>query len=632
MKTLLSILTLFVMQAAASPQTQMTRTIVSGTVTRVGSNDPIPDAEVTLTVGFPSEGVSAVARGVSALGIQAAGFQSAAAQLMTMSPQEIQVQINQFKAQGLPQGLITAVEAMQSAMKANPNLPLKAVTDGSGHFTMRDVPPGRYALIVQREGYFGPSPNGSPQLPQSSISPVVVPEQAVPQTANVSLVPGGVLSGRVRDANGRFANNAAVQAFTVEYQNGLPTLAQVATKQTDDRGEFRMAYVQPGSYIVAATPRTPAVSATAVNAAPKEIAVRTFYPDSLDATKAMRVSVSAGDDIGGIDVSLRAVLPAKVSGQVISSLGVGDASTAPPSVLLMLSNRDITVPENARNAGTIGLNPTTGSFELRDILPGSYELFARIQDPRGTPGANGLTPMAWGRASFDVRDRNVEGVSITVHPSIDVRGKVTLDGKAPASANALRVGLQADGPSLRIANYTAVAGRQQTPAADGAFTVPAVAEGAYRFLWSGLPADSYVSDVRQGGTSIYDAGLYVTDKSPEPIEIVMRSDGGTFEGLLTRANSQPMGRTLVVLVPQPGYRSNPSRYKTTLSDLQGHFTVHGIQPGTYKAFAWENLPDGAYFNADFLKMHENEGIPVEVLPRQTTTAAVRLIENGRDRP
>lgn len=239
--------------------------------------------------------------------------------------------------------------------------------------------------------------------------------------------------------------------------------------------------------------------------------------------------------------------------------------------------------------------------------------------------------MAWGRTTFDVRDRAVEGLTVTVHPSVDVKGKVTLDGKAPTPTSALRVGLQADGPSLRMANYNTVAGRQQAPAADGTFTVPAVPEGAYRFLWSGLPADSYVADVRQGGTSIYDAGLYVTDKSPEPFEFVMRSDGGAFDGILTRGESQPMGRTLVVLVPQQAQRNNPARYKTTLSDLQGRFVIRGVQPGTYKAFAWENLPDGAYFNMDFLRLHENEGIVVEVLPRQTTTTAVRLIENGRDR-
>jgi len=117
------------------------------------------------------------------------------------------------------------------------------------------------------------------------------------------------------------------------------------------------------------------------------------------AATARRVAVNAGEEVGGIDIPLRSILPVTVSGRVISSLALPDASTTPPSALLMLVRRDNSVPENARNVGTVGLNPTSGSFEIRDILPGSYELFGRVQDPRGTPGANGLAPMAWGRAS-----------------------------------------------------------------------------------------------------------------------------------------------------------------------------------------------------------------------------------------
>src|SRR5689334_19906134 len=83
MKTLLTLLTMFTMQAAQPPATT-TRTVINGTVTRAGSSDPIADAQVTLTIGIPAERISAAAGGVSAMGIQAASFQTASAQLMTM--------------------------------------------------------------------------------------------------------------------------------------------------------------------------------------------------------------------------------------------------------------------------------------------------------------------------------------------------------------------------------------------------------------------------------------------------------------------------------------------------------------------------------------------------------------------
>lgn len=625
MKTLLSLLTMFVIQAA-QPQTPVARTTVNGTVTRAGSSDPVADAQVTLTIGIPADRVAAVVGNASAIGVQAANLQSVSAQLMTMSPQEMQATINQFRAQGLPPAILAAVEGMQAMMKANPNLPLKAVTDSSGRFTFRDLPPGRYTIVVQREGYFGPSPNGGSTLPSSAILPVVVPEQQAPVDVTASLVPGGVISGRVRTPNGRMASNATVQAFIVEYENGQPALLQVAAKEADDRGEFRLAWVQPGSYLLTATPRT-----AAANTTPQEIAVRTFFPSELDATKAMRVAVNEGSEIGGIDVGLRAVVPVTVSGQVISSLGTGDASGVPPSATLILVRRDNTIPENARTVGTVGLAPSTGAFEIRDILPGSYDLFARIQDPQGTPGSAGLATFAWGRAPIEVGNRNVEGITLSVHPSVNVRGVVTLDGKTPGANSGLRLGLQADGSSARIGNYQAVAARQQTPDAAGAFTVTAIAEGAYRFVVNGAPANAYVADVRQGVTSIYDAGLYVTEKSPEAIEVILRSDGGSVDGILTRENSQPLGRTMVVLVPPGPRRQNAALYRTTLSNLEGRFSIQGVPPGSYKAFAWENLPDGAYLNAEFLRTHENEGLTVEVSPGRTTRAAVRAIANRGDK-
>src|SRR5262249_2903743 len=159
---------------------------------------------------------------VSAMGVQAANFQSVASQLMTMNAQDMQATINSFRAQGLPPALLNAVEGLQFLMKSNPNLPLKTVSDSSGHFSIRDVPPGNYTLVVQREGYFGPSPNGAPPLPTASIIPVVVPAQQAPVSVTASLVPGGVISGRVRDHKGHLVNNATVQAFVVEYENGQP--------------------------------------------------------------------------------------------------------------------------------------------------------------------------------------------------------------------------------------------------------------------------------------------------------------------------------------------------------------------------------------------------------------------------
>ena len=69
------------------------------------------------------------------------------------------------------------------------------------------------------------------------------------------MVPGALISGRVRDAAGRPQSNVNVQVFTISYQTNQPILQPVAAKTTDDRGEYRLFWLKPGEYFVAATPR-----------------------------------------------------------------------------------------------------------------------------------------------------------------------------------------------------------------------------------------------------------------------------------------------------------------------------------------------------------------------------------------
>ena len=76
----------------------------------------------------------------------------------------------------------------------------------------------------------------------------------------------------------------------------------------------------------------------------------------------------------------------KVSGQISSLLPPPAPTLGAPGVnaaVLMLLNRDPVAPDDGgtRAAGTVPLVPVTGQFELANVLPGSYELFARVSDP-----------------------------------------------------------------------------------------------------------------------------------------------------------------------------------------------------------------------------------------------------------
>jgi hypothetical protein len=53
-------------------------------------------------------------------------------------------------------------------------------------------------------------------------------------------------------------------------------------------------------------------------------------------------------------------------------------------------------------------------------------------------------------------------------------------------------------------------------------------------------------------------------------------------------------------------------YKTQTTDQYGHFILRGIAPGDYQLFSWDEVEDGAWEDADFLKPFEEKGEKVTV--------------------
>jgi len=51
----------------------------------------------------------------------------------------------------------------------------------------------------------------------------------------------------------------------------------------------------------------------------------------------------------------------------------------------------------------------------------------------------------------------------------------------------------------------------------------------------------------------------------------------------------------------------PELYKTATTDQNGHFTVRGITPGGYRAYAWEVIEANAGHDRDVLYYIEPRG-------------------------
>jgi hypothetical protein len=156
-------------------------------------------------------------------------------------------------------------------------------------------------------------------------------------------------------------------------------------------------------------------------------------------------------------------------------------------------------------------------------------------------------------------------------------------------------------------------------------TIPRAAEGNYQVFVQG--ADNlFVADVRQGDTSILSRGIDVRNATPAPFEVLLSSDGGTVEGVVSSSDKSPMGGATVLLVP-----ADPQLFllmKTATAGADGKYAFRGVRPGDYKVFAGppDALPPGG-LTPEVLSRIDSRGANVTVKAGGTARIDVESITN-----
>ncbi len=415
-------------------------------------------------------------------------------------------------------------------------------SDAAGRFEFRDLPAGRFSLMVQRKtGFVAPKGVRAVQLAEGAA-----------ESVTFRLVRTGAITGRVLDESGEPLARAMVRAnrFEVSVTFGRYPAGTMSSATTDERGIYRIFDLQPGEYVVATEFMNPLPQRTAVEG-PRTGYVQTFHPSTVKADESSVVTVRAGQDTANIDISMQRAQLGEVTGQALDAKGDPLASQATTVRL---------VPRNSGMSGSFVSGITTkrsagGQFVISNVPPGDYYLVA-------TTGRNAVSGIALEAAYVPV---TVNGDEVTANIQTNlgatVSGRIVVEGPPlpvppmtyPGRALALQVRAvpERGGPGPMFPMDAFPANAFVTANEDGSFELKGL-RGPIRLATSGGVGVQYA--LRRGGRDITDVPLeLVGTEHIENLEIVMTTATGTLSGRVLSADGTPAGGARVVVFPeQPG--------------------------------------------------------------------------------
>jgi Carboxypeptidase regulatory-like domain len=487
---------------------------------------------------------------------------------------------------------------------------VSVATDAGGHFQIKGIDPGRYRLRVTRNGFV--TQEYGQKTPSDPGSDLRLSAGQDLKDLLFRLIPWSVIAGRILNEDGEPLPWAQVSALREVYMKGKRKLSPEVTVPTNDLGEYRLFGLRPGRYFVSAKYK-PGVQIvgqqeiqTGLNDDSERGYAETYYPGSPDPARASTITVKAGDEIPSVEILLRPVTVFRIRGRVYNTVSA-KRSGAGVNIVLQPRNTGLSWSFPAQQGH---VEKPDGSFEINDVLPGSYVLSAVWFD-------EGKRYLA--RQSVEVGNADVEGINLTIAPGVAVSGHVTWDGKPSLERDELTVYVSAVDLLMSFVSPAKITGGDL-------FVLRDVSEATYRLDVYGQSKDCYLKAVRYGTRDGLDDGFTVIRGTQASLEVTISSHGASVQGTITDTDKVPAAGLWVVLVPDEAHRGQSRLYKHATTDQFGHFDLRGIAPGDYKLFSWEEVEDGAWEDPDFLKPFEEKGEKVSLQEGDVKTVDIVAIK------
>lgn len=436
----------------------------------------------------------------------------------------------------------------------------RGTTDQDGNYRITNVRAGTYSI--------------RPVAPSFALqdyvanNAVVISEGETVEDINFSMIPGGVITGKISDPDGK--------PLVEEYVNIMPIdpatfvgMRFEGNLHTDDRGIYRAFGLHPGKY---------KVSVGENESLPGERSSfhrQTFYPSVTDIAKATVIEVAEGSEAANIDIVVgRPVTTFRVSGRIL------DSETGKPLVQIkygVYQGRDDS--GGSSRVDSQDLTNVNGEFRLENVLPGKYVVFV-------VPGDSGVRG---DHVAFEVVDRDLTDLVIKAGKAAKVTGVVAFEGgeepKSGFKFNELFISGWTDGSDQR---YSGAHSHLVRP--DGSFTLADLRKGRVRFFFASPTRPDYrqiqLVRVERDGV-VQSGGLILKDgEQVTGVRLVVKLLTGSIHGQIKfEGDELPASRmTVWVTYLDDNKQGEPFSVGNSSPQLDSRkrFTVEGLAAGTYE--------------------------------------------------
>jgi len=472
------------------------------------------------------------------------------------------------------------------AVGARSGGPRTTATDENGKFRFIDLDQHEYGITVADFG-------GYVRTPPSEAERQRPRYYRIGDDVTVTMTRGGVITGRVTNANGEPVIAVAVTAVRVRDAEGAPARVGYPSRPryTNDRGVYRIYGLTPGTYVVAANRRD---NNFRPSPAPYDDELPAYHPAATTRADAAEIKVGAGVEITGVDIRYGGGHGHTVSGVVSGGKGI----VTRPAVSVQLFGAQ---GELSANSAFIRPGDDNRGFAFYGLPDGVYIITARSSgDDQGLAAAP---------ARITLSGVDVAGIEMKLDPLGSVSGRVVIDG-LPNSCDPkrkisldrflitlMRDDLQAD--AAAFLQYPRVFSQRVDE--NGKFTFNSVEPGHYRIVtrspdehlhvkaitaYAATPARRSAARGANPAGGVSQNGFTIRQGEKITIGAVTFAEGAAiFRGKIVPENEGerlPSRLRLHLIPADPKAAEDVLRYSETIARSEGLFEFNNIAPGKYR--------------------------------------------------